>query len=256
MEQGTEEVKNKAPFDTKKWLHSFKVKNHKGEEQTFFILKPLRSLRQLGEIEYAKQLAVFVKSGLLPKAAWNAILENLGGTVSVPEAEAYNGAKRRFFELSIEKNELEVKNSLTDDEKDRLIMLSQGIDEAKKDIQAFELEQIYVFENTAEAKARNATVQWWLTQLSYKGEREQFFQGKTVDEKLDWYDELDSSGENPKDSFLIQIGQRMNYLITLWFLGRISTWEDFAETDRAAEKPEATEETPALDNKPKEPPLE
>lgn len=236
MEQGTDDTKLKATFDTKKWLHSFKATDPKGVEQTFYILRPLRSLRQLGEIEYAKQLALFVKAGLLPKAAWNTILENLGGTVSQSEAETYSGAKRRFFELSIEKNELEIKADLTDDEKDRLIMLSQGIDEARKDIQAFELEQIYVFENTAEAKARNATVQWWLTQLSYKGEKEQFFQGRTVDEKLDWYDELDSSGDDAKDLFAIQIGQRMNYLVTLWFLGRISSWEDFADTDRASNK--------------------
>lgn len=227
----------KANFDTKKWLYSFKAKNPKGEENTFYIAKPSRTLKQMGEIEYAKQLATFVKSGLLPKAAWNTILDNLGGTVSDSEAKDYVEARKRFFELSLELNMLDQISELNEEQKIKYSEIKLGIEEAKKDIQAFELEQLYVFENTAEAKARNMTIQWWLTELSYQNENEKFFKGNTFDEKLDWYDELNPDNED--DAYFIKIGQKFNYLITLWFLNKINGWQDFVTVDSASQKEES-----------------
>jgi hypothetical protein len=224
-------------FDTKKWLYSFAAKNNKGEEKKFFISKPSRSLRQLGEVEYAKQLAAFVKAGLLPKAAWNTILENLGGTVSNSEAEAYTSAKRDFFESSIELNKLNQLPELNSEQQRQKRKLELKIEDSKRDIQTFELEQIYIFENTAEAKARNMTIQWWLSQLSYEDENQKFFKGDNFDEMLDWYDQLSPDSED--EAFLIKIGQRFNYLITLWFLNRISTWQDFKDSDSGSIKQES-----------------
>lgn len=237
-EQNSE--KENPGFDTKKWIYSFTAKNPNGEEKRFYILKPSRTLRQLGEVEYAKQLASFVKAGLLPKAAWNTILENLGGTVSNAEAEAYTQAKRTFFESSIELNKLNQLPELNESQKLKKTKLELNIEESKRDIQTFELEQIYIFENTAEAKARNATIQWWLTQLAYQNENEKFFKGDNFDEMLDWYDGL--SQDSDEEAFLIKTGQRFNYLITLWFLNRISTWQDFKDSDSASSRQETSEQ--------------
>jgi|694.fasta_scaffold13505_3 hypothetical protein len=228
------DVQDKPDFDTKKWIYSFIAKNNKNEEKRFYILKPSRSLRQLGEVEYAKQLASFVKAGLLPKAAWNTILENLGGTISNSEAEDYTKAKRTFFESSIELNKLNQLPELDNKQKLQKAKLELQIEESKREIQTFELEQIYIFENTAEAKARNATIQWWLTQLAYKSEDEQFFNGENYDEMLDWYDQLDPDNED--EAFIIKVGQRFNYLITLWFLNRISNWQDFKDSDSGSNR--------------------
>jgi hypothetical protein len=236
METKTQEAAKMIDFDKKKWLYAFNAKDNDGNDKTFFILKPTRSMRQLGELEYAKQLAFYVKNGLLPKAAWNTILDNLGGTISEPDAKKYADARREFFDLSIEKGKLEVKSNLTKSEKDKLEELNFKIEDAKSTIQSMELEQIYVFENTAEAKARNHTIQWWLVNMAYKSESESFFPGKTIDEKLDWYDSLDSSNDNKNDEFLISVGQRINYLVTLWFLGRVSTPEEFFAADSESTK--------------------
>ena len=231
-DQSSEEIK--PNFDIKKWLYAFKSKNSKGEESTFYIAKPSRSLKQIGEIEYAKHLATFVKSGLLPKAAWNTILDNLGGTVSDSDAKNYTDSRKRFFELSMELNTINQLGNLNDEQQSKRLELEQEIEVAKRDIQGFELEQIYIFENTAEAKARNMTIQWWLTELSYKNENEKFFKGDSFDAKLDWYDDLNP--ENEDDAYLIKMGQKFNYLITLWFLNKINGWQDFVTLDSSSQK--------------------
>jgi hypothetical protein len=81
------------------------------------------------------------------------------------------------------------------------------------------------------------TIQWWLSQLSYEDENQKFFKGDNFDEMLDWYDQLSPDSED--EAFLIKIGQRFNYLITLWFLNRISTWQDFKDSDSGSIKQES-----------------
>lgn len=221
--------KNDIEFDNKKWLYAFYGKIN-GENKKFFILKPGRRLRQSGELEYAKQLAKFVKAGLLPKAAWGTILDNAGGTISETEAESYTSAKNRFFELSLRLGSLQQREK-SEENTNEIEQVMFEIESAKNQIQAFELEQIYIFENTAEAKARNSTIEWWLCNLSYDENQEPFFKGQSVEEKLDWYDSLDS--KNDSDADMLKIGQRFSYLITLWFLNRIGTPDQFKDADIA-----------------------
>jgi len=224
-----EAEKPKPDIDLKKWLYSFTIKGDDGKDNKYFISKPTRSLKQRGEIEYAKQLAFFVKNGLLPKAAWSTILDNLGGTVSETEAKSYEFNRKAFIEKSIELNKLKQKSELTDEDKEKISNLETEINLTQLQIQSFELEQIYIFENTAEAKARNATIQWWMTELAYKGENDLFFEGENFDEKMDWYDSLDPN--KPEDAVKLRAGQKFSYLVTMWFLNRISSWEDFYEVD-------------------------
>lgn len=219
-------------IDKNKWLYSFELKNPTGELERFYLLKPGRIVRQEGEIEYAKQLAFFVKKGLLPRAAWNTILQNLGGTVSEKELEEYAGWRAKRWENEIKLGKLNLKSELSEKEQKEKDFLATEDSDLREKIQSFELNQIYVFENTAEAKARNQTILWWLTKLSYKTTTDgivQFFEGETFEDKLDFYDSF--SSQTDEGQYLIKIAQKFNYFITLWFLGRISTYEQFAEVD-------------------------
>lgn len=237
IQQNTDESSNDIPkpdIDLKKWLYSFSIKSSSGETHKFYILKPSRSSKQKGEIEYAKQLGFFVKNGLLPKAAWSTILDNLGGTVSETDAKNYEKSRNSFIEKSIELNKINQKSELSEEDKLNIARLESEISIAQMEIQAFELEQIYIFENTAEAKARNATIQWWMTELAYKNENEKFFQGNSFDEQMDWYDTLND--KNPEDEIKLKAGQKFSYLITMWFLNRINSWEEFYKVDSNTEQ--------------------
>jgi hypothetical protein len=227
-----------------KWLYEFDAKNvikkDDGSQETiikkFALLKPNRRLREDGELFYATETSRFAKAGVLPKAAWGTILSNGGGTISDQEREQYGNLLLKFRDLSFELQTILIKgeSDRTEIEKKRSDELIQNLDNIRRDIQNFEASQIAIFENTAEAKARNRTILWWVMNLSYERDGDNFnpiFKGDSFEDKLLQYDGLEE--EENKYEFLLAVMRRITYLITLWFLGRADTKEDFENFDKS-----------------------
>lgn len=227
-----------------KWLYEFDAKNllkkEDGSQETtikkFALLKPNRRLREDGELFYATETSRFAKAGVLPKAAWGTILSNGGGSISEQEREQYGNLLIKFRDLSFELQSILIKGDAerTEAEKIRSNELINDLDDIRKDIQNFEASQIAIFENTAEAKARNRTILWWVMNLSYEKDGDNFkpiFKGDTFEEKLLQYDGLEED-EN-KYEFLLGVIRRITYLITLWFLGRADNHEDLEAFDKS-----------------------
>lgn len=227
-----------------KWLYEFEannvVKKEDGSQETivkkFGLLKPNRRLREDGELFYATETSRFAKAGVLPKAAWGTILSNGGGSISDQEREEYGNLLLKFRDLSFELQSILIKgeSERTDAEKIRSDELINNLDDIRKAIQNFEASQISIFENTAEAKARNRAILWWVMNLSYEKDGDNYksiFKGDTFEEKLLQYDSFEEEEEN-KYEFLLGVIRRITYLVTLWFLGRVDTNEDFAAFDK------------------------
>jgi hypothetical protein len=227
-----------------KWLYEFDAKNvikkDDGSQETiikkFALLKPNRRLREDGELFYAAETSRFAKAGVLPKAAWGTILSNGGGSISDQEREQYGNLLLKFRDLSFELQSILIKGEgeRTEAEKTRSNELINDLDDIRKDIQNFEASQIAIFENTAEAKARNRTILWWVMNLSYEKDGDNFkpiFEGESFEDKLLQYDSFEE--EENKYEFLLGVIRRTTYLITLWFLGRVETNEDFAAFDKS-----------------------
>jgi len=227
-----------------KWLHEFNakelIKKEDGStekiEKHFAILKPNRKMKEDAEIFYASETSRFAKAGVLPKAAWNTILSNGGGTISDNEREVYGSLLLKFRDLSFELQSILIKNpqDRTEKEKTRSDELIIELDEIRKEIQSFEASQIAIFENTAEAKARNRSILWWVLNLAYQKDNENYlpiFSGESFGDKLLRYDDFDDNEE--KYEFILSVLRRITYLITLWFLGKADSKEDFIEFDRA-----------------------
>jgi hypothetical protein len=225
-----------------KWLYEFDAKNvikkDDGSQEkiikNFGLLKPNRRLREDGELFYATETSRFAKAGVLPKAAWGTILSNGGGSISDQEREQYGNLLLKFRDLSFELQSILIKgeSERSDAEKLRSDELINNLDDIRREIQNFEASQISIFENTAEAKARNRTILWWVMNLSYEKEGDNYkpiFVGDSFEQKLLQYDSFEDD-EN-KYEFLLGVIRRITYLITLWFLGRIDTNEDFEMFD-------------------------
>lgn len=221
-----------------KWLYEFEakdvIKKNDGSQETiikkFAILKPNRRLREDGELFYAAETSRFAKAGVLPKAAWNTILSNGGGSISDQDRELYGNLLLKFRDLSFELQSILIKgeNDRTESEKNRVNVILSDLEEVRTEIQSFETSQIAIFENTAEAKARNKTILWWIMFLAYQKEGEEYkpiFEGDTYENKVIVYDNLEEN--ESKNEFLLAVIRRITYLVTLWFLGKSDTIEDF-----------------------------
>lgn len=229
--------------NNRNWFYEFEAKekilSEDGKTNTVIkklaILKPNRRLREDGELFYAAETSRFAKAGVLPKAAWGTILSNGGGSISEREREVYGTLLLKFRDCSFELQTILIKpeTERSESEKKRSDELIAELDEIRKDIQSFEASQLSIFENTAEAKARNRTILWWVLNLSYmENEEKEFvplFNGNTFEEKLNSYDIFEETQK--EDSFILGVIRRLTYLITLWFLGRAESKEDFSDFD-------------------------
>ena len=175
--------------NTKKWYYEFSYNNKETNKETkYAILKPNRRIREDGELFFASETSRFAKAGVLPKAAWNTILSNGGGSISENDRESYGKLLLKYRDLSFEMQAVLIKSdgARTEGENKRLDEIIVELEEIKKDIQSFEAEQINIFENTAEAKSRNRTILWWVLQLAYRvedGKYLPFFEGDSFNDK-------------------------------------------------------------------------
>jgi len=242
----------------KNWLYEFEVKNDKNEIKTFSILKPNRRMKEEGELFYSTEVSRFAKAGVLPKAAWNTILSNGGGSISEQERELYGTLLISFRDKSFELQTILIKNfsDRTEEQKKRSDALINELEDIKNEIQSFEASQISIFENTAESKARNRSILWWVLHLSYEiidNQPKIIFDQPNFEQKLDAYDLLEDTSETNR--FILDVLRRLTYLITLWFLGRAGTLEEFKSYDESLNE-DPTEEVVAEDAPKDVPPKE
>jgi hypothetical protein len=215
-----------------KVIYSFKVQDG-SKEREFALLSPTRAQKQDGDIYYTAQLSKMVSAGILPRAIWEKVIKNNGGTISEPDRKEYSGLYKQLVEVNSRVAELlggGDEDQLEEDKKSELAEAQAEIVSIRKEMQSLESEQINLYENTAEAKARNQTIIWWsLSIAAEKGEDGVFkpiFAGNDMDERMEKYDELVDGSE-----FFSDIVRRINYLATIWYIGAATKHEEFASFD-------------------------
>jgi len=244
-----------------KWLHTFTVnkteevqteeksKNDKGEEITTVkketkenpitlkIKKPNRRLYDDADLFYGVKLSEGIKAGLLTKTLLAKRYENDGGPMSNPEKEKYAKLYIDLYEKEneIQKVQLNLDKLGEKEKKEKLTEAIIDMSTIKQELHQFELSQQSLFDQTAEVRARNQTIMWWVLNLSYLVENEKeevFFAGDTFDEKLNTYDEIEEN-ENP---FWGEAIRKFIYFVSFWESGQISTEKEFEDAENVFNK--------------------
>ena len=258
----------------KKWLYEFFVKktvekketekstNEKGEEVEttktvkeevkipLMLKKPNRKLYEQADLFYGIKLSEGIKAGLLTKSLLAKRYSNDGGFLSEPEKEKYSSLYITLFELETELQRIQVNlDERTGEQKKELIKeVTVKMLETRRELQEFELAQQSLFDQTAEVRAKNQTVMWWLLTLSFFKEGEEalpvFGEGDN-DDKLARYDEY----EEQDDEFWNEAIKKLAYFVSFWESGQANSWEDF---DNVAEKLEPQEENEEEENEEEE----
>ena len=154
------------------------------------IKKPTRSLFDEAELFYGVRLSEGIKAGLLTRALLAKRFNNDGGVLSDEEQKEYNELYIEFFNLQSEFQKLSIKEESirSDEEKENLKIVIAKMNDARERLQKYEMAQANLFEQTAENRARNKTIMWWVLQLSLiQGDDKKFkelFQDGNYEDKL------------------------------------------------------------------------
>ncbi len=234
--------------------------NDKGEEVTtskevkksvdkeLFLRKPTRKLFDEAELFYGVELSKGIKAGLLTRALLQKRFSNDGGTLGEKEQEEWSTLYNDIFDKQVElqKLSLKAKGERTPEEQARYTNCQDFIREARSRIQEFEMQQSSLFDQTAENRARNRTILWWVLHLGYQvdGENETpFFSDGEYLQRLEVYDKM----EEEEDEYVAECINKFFYYVSFWYVSKTSDPQVFKDLIKFAEQEDLNEELEATE---------
>ena len=252
-----------------KWVHKFTVNKEKevevtetktgenGEEITtkrkevqqvpieFCIKKPNRKTYDEAELFYGVKLSEGIKAGLLTKTQLAKRYDNDGGPFSDEQKQEYSVLLLNMFEKEneVQKLQLNLEGADEEEKKKNLAVSLIELTKLREQMREFEVFHSSIFDQTAEGRAKNQTVIWWVLFSAHWKENEDsgfhpVFEGSSFDTKLDSYDEI----EEKEDLFWQEVIRKFSYFVGFWYSGKASTEEDFNEVERFYNTPIESEE--------------
>lgn len=218
----------------------------KSVDKTFVVKKPSRALYDEAELFYGVKLAEGIKAGLLTRALLAKRFNNDGGILSDPEKEKFSKLYMSLFEKQARVTDIEnkPKRDRTKEEEIELELILEELSASREQIQEFEMSQASLFDQTAENRARNKTILWWVLNLAYQKEGDDYtevFRGEDNDARLAHYDRY----EEMEDDFIDEMLKRFSYVVSFWFITKADTKEELdilLKTSEEQDKEEKAEE--------------
>ena len=202
-----------------------------------FLKKPTRTQIEDGDMFYSIWLNKFIKMGLLTRAMLAKKQVDIGGTLNEEDKLTFAKLYLKLFEKqqNIIRYSAKDRDEMSGDEKDRLDHAVSELAIIRKQLADFEAAQASIFDHTADVKARNKTITWFLLYLAFyqegEGEEEEegeitpraLFPGTDFDEKYISYQEAD---ENQDEIFLKCI-DRLSTVATIWYMSGVQEQTEF-----------------------------
>lgn len=194
----------------------------------YFIKKPTRALFDEAELFYGVKLSEGVKAGLLTRTLLNKRYVDDGGILADKTKNAEADAYKDLYDAQ---NELQRLTSLEEKDRPEYFVtkkeeLETKITVIKNSLTELEVQKESLFDNTAETRARNKVITWWILFLSYyekNGEKQPFFGEGDYEARMNRYDEIFES----EDPHLVKAANAFIYFISFWYVGRANSKEDF-----------------------------
>ena len=124
---------------------------------SFIIKKPTRSEKEEAELIRVQYFSEYIKRGILTQAMLSKTYANYGGVLSDDDLKYYTNLKIQLFEKM-----QEFKLHSVQEDKVKSAEVLQVINELETKLTRFEYEQGKFFNNTAEDKARNKLIKYFL----------------------------------------------------------------------------------------------
>jgi hypothetical protein len=199
------------------------------------IQKPERRKYKDSEIFFAKRLSVYLKEGLLPYSLVSKRYMNDGGPMSEDEKKALNSLRDKYNKIQTEYFAMET--PLTEENTKRRGEILLEMNEINKVLSEVQNSFSSLFENTAEAKSKGDTIEWWILNLSLIDDEDKgyhlLYGDGDFDSKMDKLDEI----EQVADPFTDEVVRKLSYFISFWYsAGNQVKEEDFKSAESHYEK--------------------
>jgi len=207
------------------------------------IKQPNRREIEEADMEYSVEVSKCIKRGILTKAMLAKKYSDSGGMVSEEDAEFLAKKYAQLSDLQSELTRFTVKNNKNSRDKEKIDNLTEETAGVRREI--IDMEQSYsaLFNHTADNKAQNKAILWYMLNLAHLQEEDSnrsspIFKGETFDEKLDNYYELEDEG----DDVYSQIREKLPSFVSMWYFSANPSKSDFADLEKEIEGEEAEDE--------------
>jgi len=227
-------------------------------DKQFFLKRPTRRLFDEAELYYAIKLSEGIKAGLLTRALLAKRFSNDGGVLGEAEKEEYQVLYEDLFEKQVEHQGLllKAKSERTEVEEKEMEELGVWLQDARARVQEFEMQQSSLYDQTAENRARNKTILWWVLYLSHfineDGEESPFFGSGDFDSRIEKYDAY----EEDEDDFFLDVINKFFYYVSFWYVSKTSDAKEYEELIKYAEQADLVERNEESKENSDEPPEE
>ena len=245
----TVELEKKSSIDVEKTIvdektgkkEKVKVAKEVTEKEPYRIIlrEPNRRMIEEADMEYSIEMSKCVKKGILTKAMLANKYTDSGGLIAEGDARTIAKQYTKLGELESEYTRLSTKTGKkTKENIERISSILGDLGELRRQI--VDLEGVYasLFNHTADTKAQNRVILWYVLNLTYfiKGddketEPEPFFKGEGFEEKENYYYNLDEEG----DQLYSLIQGKVATFLSYWYFSTAASLEDFKQLDKDIE---------------------
>ena len=194
--------KNKATGKLEEVTISKKIQSP--TEYRIVIKQPTRRQMEEADMEYSIEMSKCIKKGILTKAMLAKKYSDIGGMMTEDDALRLNKNYAKVGELQTDYQRLSTKNKRTEQDNEKVRSTLIKLTEIRQDIINLETAYSSLFNHTADTKAQNKAILWYIVNLSYfykddnsaSPKLNPLFEGVSADEKLEQYYLFDEEGKS------------------------------------------------------------
>ena len=195
---------------------------------TIKLKKPSRRELEEAELEFSVEMSRCVKKGILTKAMLAKKYSDTGGLMSEDDAASLVDSYKKVFDLQNEFSRLEIVQTKTEKQTARVDEITKELAETRRRIVEFESNYQSLFDHTADVKAQNRLILWYVIMLTYiqeEGEEnpQPYFGKGDFEERLEEYYKKEESD----DSLYFLIAKKAATILAFWFFNQASDKESF-----------------------------
>jgi len=239
-------------MDIKKEIYSFDLQidtpseeegKTKTEDYRIAIKSPSRRESEEADLQYSIEISTLLKQGVMTKAMLLKKYDELTGGDQhrlKRDLQVIREKSKEFHLAVYDLSQLEVNNKskkrITKKDKDTVDELKVKVADLKQEITILESEYSQLFEFTADTKASQKQILWYLAHLCFYSKDDEkkwipLVEGESWEEKRETLYRLEEEEEESSELLQQSLGKCLAF-ISLWYHSVNPEKEDFAELDK------------------------